>query len=184
MRGGRPRGQGGDRRASCGQRAPRAQVGPVLVGDEMASWVRGRSGSQRRADRGFGRDVGEWACRRVCFQVRSPPLVPDSCGSYSRFPGNREAAAAAPPVGEGKRGCVGGGRSDADAKVAASGHHFSARKQNPGLKQPPLCLPSTWCSAVSDPPRFYPGRVLKPGLYITCSFSVPFYAGDLLLTQE
>lgn len=26
--------------------------------------------------------------------------------------------------GGGKRGCVGGGRSDADAKVEASGHHF------------------------------------------------------------
>lgn len=55
------------------------------------------------------------------------------CGSYSRFPGSGEAVAA-PPVGEGKRGCVGGGRSDADAKVAASGHHFCAPKQNPGLK--------------------------------------------------
>lgn len=71
---------------------------------------------------------------RMFWGAQPPTLVPDCCGSYSRFPGNGEAAAAAPPVGEGKRGCVGGGRSDADAKVAASGHHFSARKQNPGLK--------------------------------------------------
>lgn len=46
-----------------------------------------------------------------------------------------------PARGEGKRGCVGGGRSDADAKVAASGHHFSARKQNPGLKAAAIAYP-------------------------------------------
>ena len=72
------------------------------------------------------------------------------------------------------------------------------RCESSGLRAPFLCTetesgsegsrrfayPSTWYSAVSDPPRFYPERVLKPRLYITCSFSVPFYAGDLLLTQE
>ncbi|KAJ8787759.1 hypothetical protein J1605_022790 [Eschrichtius robustus] len=76
---------------------------------------------------------GSGLAREVVSGAEPTSLVPDSCGSYSWFPGSGEAAAA-PPVGEGKRSCVGGGRSDADAKVAASGHHFGARKQNPGLK--------------------------------------------------
>lgn len=56
----------------------------------------------------------------------------------------------APPVGEGKGGRVGGGgRSDADAKVAASGHHFCARKLNPGLKV--AAAPLAGCSEAPPP---------------------------------
>lgn len=49
---------------------------------------------------GLSRDVFRYGTHQLglrCF-----------CGSYSRFLGSGEAVAA-PPVGEGKRGCVGGG---------------------------------------------------------------------------
>lgn len=87
----------------------------ALVEAQFGTWRSGLSGE----------DVLGWGAHQPCLRV--------VCVSYSRFQGSGEAVAA-PPVGEGKRGCVGGGRSDADAKVAACGHHFCAPKQNPGLK--------------------------------------------------
>lgn len=69
-----------------------------------------------------------------------PARVPTHSRFLFLFLRSREAVAA-PPVGEGKRGCVGKGRSDADAKVAASGHHFCARKQNPDFK-----AAAAWCT--------------------------------------
>lgn len=58
VRDGRPRGKGGDRRALCGRRAPRVQVGARFVGDEVVSWEGGRSSSQRLADGSLIRAVG------------------------------------------------------------------------------------------------------------------------------
>lgn len=131
VRDGRPRGKGGDRPAWCGRRA---QVEPVFVGGEVASWEGGRSRSRRRAGGGLIPAVREWAFRRGCVRWEAhQPGLRFICSSYSWLHAGGEAVAA-PPVGEGKRGCVGGGRSDAFAKVEASGHHFCAPKQNPGVK--------------------------------------------------
>lgn len=127
MRDGRPRGKGSDRPALGGLRTTRAQVGQGSVGDEVASR------SQRCARGGLVWGVGNGLSEGDVLGGQPTSLIRLICGSYSRFSGSGEAVAA-PPVGEGKRGCVGGGRSDADAKVAASGHHFCARKHNPGFK--------------------------------------------------
>lgn len=62
-----------------------------------------------------------------------------------------------PARGGGEGGRVGGGRSDADAKVAASGHHFCARKLNPGLKV--AAAPLAGCSnslPLPPPPPIIP----------------------------
>lgn len=60
-------------------------------------------------------------------------LVSDSF--IALIPGSLGAGRPSPPClwGRGKE-AVGGGRSDADAKVTASGHHLCAPKQNPGLE--------------------------------------------------
>lgn len=67
-----------------------------------------------------------------------------------------------PARGGGEGGRVGGGRSNADAKVAASGHHFCARKLNPGLKV--AAAPLAGCSAFPRPPPDDPERVRILGL--------------------
>lgn len=90
-----------------------------------------------------------------------PPLLPERAdgrqaaklgvgfcrGGFSWLPAHLRPwfPVVAPPVGGGEGGRVGGGRSDADAKVAASGHHFCARKLNPGLKV--AAAPLAGCSA-------------------------------------
>lgn len=91
-----------------------AAPGGALVQPECGTWRSRLSG-----------EVLGWGAHQPGLRV--------ACVSRSRFQGSGEAVAA-PPVGEGKIGCVGGGRSDADAKVAASGHHFCAPTQNPGVK--------------------------------------------------
>lgn len=62
-----------------------------------------------------------------------------------------------PARGGGEGGRAGGGRSNADAKVAASGHHFCARKLNPGLKV--AAAPLAGFSAFPPPSPDYPERV-------------------------
>jgi hypothetical protein len=85
------------------------------------------------------------------FRVGSPPAW-FLRSPAALVPGRR------PARGGGEGGRVGGGRSNADAKVAASGHHFCARKLNPGLKV--AAAPLAGCSAF--PPAL-------PGLSRTCS---------------
>lgn len=105
-------------------------------------------GARRRAP---SREAGRWASADAVsgWPTRLAPrwfaaLVPGRC----------------PARGGGEGGRVGGGRSDADAKVAASGHHFCARKLNPGLKV--AAAPLAGCS--NSPPPHYPEHVLIRGL--------------------
>lgn len=109
------------------------------------------------------------------FRVGSPPAW--LLRSFAALvPGRR------PARGGGEGGRVSGGRSNADAKVAASGHHFCARKLNPGLK--------VAAAPVAGAPRSFPPPPLRiiPNMfrYWDCNERLlrPFSADDLLLPRN
>lgn len=160
--GGRLRGEEDDRRAwRRGGHRWGWRFGMRRSGDRV------RRSSRRRA---APRSEAVGFLQRVCEGRK--PTGPARHGSATGVRGRR------PARGGGEGGRVGGGRSDADAKVAASGHHFCARKLNPALKATRLCLPGALCSE----PAHYRQRSRIPGI-LTCA-SLGLFLHSLLLTRN
>lgn len=133
-------------------RARGAEEGTGGAGDCEEAEARGKPvrRSSQSAPTGAKPRSGAVGFRRGGFRVVSPPAwllrLPGAL-----VPGRR------PARGGGEGGRAGGGRSNADAKVAASGHHFCARKLNPGLKV--AAAPLAGFSAFPPPSPDYPERV-------------------------
>lgn len=103
------------------------------------------------------REAGQWASAvAVSGSEAHPAWLLRSFAAL--VPGRR------PARGGGEGGRVGGGRSNADAKVAASGHHFCARKLNPGLKVAAAPVAGAPRSFPSPAPPDYPEHVRILGL--------------------
>lgn len=124
----------------------------MCVGTLSAAALRAR----RRAP---NREAGQWAsAEAISGWEAHPPAL--SARFAALVPGRR------PARGGGEGGRVDGGRSNADAKVAASGHHFCARKLNPGLKVAAAPVAGVRRSSRVRPPTApdYPEHIWIPGL--------------------